>query len=102
MPLTLGSWRCGQPQVSVPVFAEFTIRIMRQHACGPACHLSVWYLLHWMQATVQTLEHSLQQIQAAVARERSALPKVFGVHDEDASFTQAAFGSPAPASSNQR
>ena len=47
---------------------------------------SVWYLLHWMQATVQTLEHSLQQIQAAVARERSQIPKVAGVHDEDASF----------------
>ena len=41
-------------------------------------HLSVWCLLHRMQATVQTLEHSLQQIQAAVARERSQIPKVAG------------------------
>ena len=59
---------------------------MWRHACGFACHLAVWYLLRWMQATVQTLERSLQQIQAAVARERLQIPKVLGVHDEDASF----------------
>jgi hypothetical protein len=33
-------------------------------------------LLHRLQATVQTLDQSLQQIQAAVARERSQLPQV--------------------------
>jgi hypothetical protein len=68
------------------VRSELTSRIRRRHACGLACHLSVWYLLRWMQATVQTLEHSLQQIQAAVARERLQIPKVVGVHDKDASF----------------